>query len=101
PDAGSSHARVGPRTGVAVVARRAVRLRRIRADAGHGVAGAGAVALVECGADDRIASAARAVLTGVGPRTGVAVAARGAVRRVGIRARSGGRAARPRRVTLI
>src|SRR5436309_3403562 len=70
---------VGLRAGVAVVAGRAVGLvRRRRAHAGGGVAGAGVVALVRR-ADHRARSDAAPVLAGVGLRAGVAVVAGRAV----------------------
>src|SRR5437870_11479783 len=75
---------VGLRAGVAVVAGRAVGLvRRRRAHAGGGVAGAGVVALVRR-ADHRVRPDAAPVLASVGLRAGVAVVAgrdRGLVRR--------------------
>src|SRR6266436_6290313 len=78
-DAAPVLAGVGLRAGVAVVAGRAVGLvRRRRAHAGGGVAGAGAVALVRR-ADHRACSDAAPVLAGVGLRAGVAVVAGRAV----------------------
>src|SRR2546428_505622 len=72
-------AAVGLRAGVAVVAGRAVGLvRRRRAHAGGGVAGAGVVALVRR-ADHRVRPDAAPVLAGVGLRAGVAVVAGRAV----------------------
>src|SRR5262249_49811639 len=53
----ASLARVGLRARIAVVARDAVGFRRVRADPGRGVAGAGAVALVESGTYDATADA--------------------------------------------
>src|SRR5207249_3351823 len=78
-DAAPVLAGVGLRAGVAVVAGRAVGLvRRRRAHAGGGVAGAGVVALVRR-ADHRACSDAAPVLAGVGLRAGVAVVAGRAV----------------------
>src|SRR3989442_704023 len=82
---------VGLRAGVAVVAGRAVGLvRRRRAHAGGGVAGAGVVALVRR-ADHRVRPDAAPVLASVGLRAGVAVVARRAVELVRMRAADGGR----------
>src|SRR5207248_2816140 len=100
-DACSRLARIADRAGVAVAARRPVRLRRLRADARCGVAGADVVTLIQCGADDGTAGDTAAALTGVALRTGIAVAAGRTVRRVRIRAGPGGWVARPNRVTLI
>src|SRR5439155_1699469 len=78
-DAAPVLAGVGLRAGVAVVAGRAVGLvRRRRAHAGGGVAGAGVVALVRR-ADHRGRPDAAPVLAGVGLRAGVAVVAGRAV----------------------
>src|SRR5712691_10981113 len=77
--AGPSLAGVGLGTGVAVIARRAVWLRRVRTDACRGVACAGYVTLVERRADDRVAARAGPSLAGVGLGTGVAVIAGRAV----------------------
>src|SRR4029077_2344409 len=66
--------------GTAVVAQRAVRLRRPGAHAGRGIAGARIVALVSGGADDGARAGADAGLAGVGAGAGIAVVARGAVR---------------------
>src|SRR5207244_3083264 len=74
-DAAPVLAGVGLRAGVAVVAGRAVGLvRRRRAHAGGGVAGAGVVALVRR-ADHRVRPDAAPVLASVGLRAGVAVVA--------------------------
>src|SRR5207244_4223777 len=79
PDAAPVLASVGLRAGVAVVAGRAVGLvRRRRAHAGGGVAGAGVVALVRR-ADHRVRADAAPVLASVGLRAGVAVVAGRAV----------------------
>src|SRR5439155_896249 len=58
---------------------------------GRGVAGAGDVALIGRGADDRVGAGARPGLAGIGLRAGVAVVARGAVGRgrVGAETRRG------------
>src|SRR6185503_18165601 len=77
--AGAGRARVADGAIVAVVAGRAVRLGRVRAEARLGIADAGEVALVERGADDRARTGAGAALAGVGLRAGVVVVARGAV----------------------
>jgi hypothetical protein len=70
---------VGLRTGVAVIADGAVRLRRIRADTRRLVADADIVALIGGGTDDRIAAGAGTSLAGVGTSAGVAVIADGAI----------------------
>src|SRR6185436_11367729 len=64
---------------VAVVARGAVGLVRVRANACAGIAAAGDVALIGGGADDRIGARAQAHLAGVGLGAGVAVVARAPV----------------------
>src|SRR5439155_774350 len=80
PGAGAGLARVGVRARVAVVARRAVRLRGIGAHAGRRVAGADVVALILRGARDGVRAGAGAGLARVGVRARVAVVARRAVR---------------------
>src|SRR6185503_13733095 len=82
-------ARVVLRAGVAVVARRAVALRRVGADSRARVADADDVALVHCSTHDVVHAGARAALTGVGLRARIAVVAGRAVGllRVGARAR--------------
>src|SRR2546428_10615720 len=62
---------------VAVGAWRAVRRRRVRAHAGHGIAGPDPVTLVECGARDRRART-HPRLAAVAPGARVTVAARSA-----------------------
>src|SRR5439155_1303340 len=92
---------VGPRAGVAVVARAAVGLGGVRAHAGRRVACARVVTLVGCGAHDGVAAHAHAVSVPLGRSAGVAVVAGAAVGLGGVRARAGGRVARPRVVTLV
>src|SRR5439155_1623659 len=80
----AAHARtclacVGPRAGVAVVARAAVGLDGVRARARGRVAGARVVTLVGCGAHDGVPARARAAPAGVGSRAGVVVVARAPV----------------------
>src|SRR5262249_23642228 len=79
---------VGLSAGVAVVTRRAIRLRRMRADAAG--AGSCAVTLVERRADDGGGPRAGAGLAGVGLCAGVAVVARSAVGLRRIRADAAG-----------
>src|SRR5207247_660453 len=67
---------VGLRAGVPVAARRPVRLRWIRAEAGCGITCPGDVALVGGSAADRVAARARPALACVGLRARVAVVAR-------------------------
>src|SRR5437667_112477 len=98
--AGAGLARIGVRAGVAVVARRAVRLCGVRAHAGRRVARPHAVALILGGAGDRIRAGARAGLAGIGARAGVAVVARRAVRLGGVGAHAGRRVALPAAVEL-
>src|SRR5439155_113812 len=76
---GTGRAGVGPRAGVAVVARRSVELGGAAADARGGVAGAGGVALVGGGAHDGVGAHARSGRAGVGPRACLAVVAGRAV----------------------
>src|SRR5205823_1630281 len=102
----AAHARtclacVGPRAGVAVVARASVGLDGVRARARGRVAGARVVTLVGCGAHDGVPARAHAALAGVGPRAGVVVVARASVGLDGVRACARGRVARPRVVTLV
>src|SRR5207248_2146330 len=92
---------VGLRAGIPVVAGAAVGLRRVRARARRRVAGAGVVALVRGGADDRVATRADPALAGIGLRAGVAVGAGAAVRLRRVRARARRRVARARVVALI
>src|SRR5437773_1754017 len=92
---------VALRAGVAVVARGAVELARVRAQPRGRVAGARIVALIRRRTGDGVAARARAGLAGVGLRAGVAVVARGAVGLGGVRAQPRGRVARARVVTLI
>src|SRR5207249_3700685 len=79
----------------------AVRLVGIRAGAARRVAGAGDVALVARGADDRIRAGADPGLARVGLRAGVTVAAGAAVRLVGVRAGAARRIARAGYVALV
>src|SRR5439155_1446687 len=72
--AGAGRAGIGPRAGVAVVAGRSVGLGGIAADARRGVAGAGGVALVGGGANDRVRPRAGAGRADVGLRAGAAAA---------------------------
>src|SRR5437764_14332140 len=83
------------------VADAAVRFRWLRADAGRGVACAGFVALIVCGADDRIAAGTDSSLTGVGLRARVAVITRCAVGLRWIRTGTGRGVARAGVVALI
>src|SRR5262249_4550623 len=92
---------VALRTGVPVVAGRAVGVGGVGAGAGGRVAGAGVVALVEGGADDRIGRRAGAGLAGVALRAGVAVVAGHAVGLARVRARTGGGVAGAGVVTLV
>src|SRR5262245_49934535 len=77
--AGAGLTLVGLRAGVAVAARGAVGLGRIRADPRSRVAGASLVALVGRRADDGRGAGAGAGLADVGLRAGAAVVARRAV----------------------
>src|SRR5207249_3465538 len=77
--AGAALAGVALRARVAVVARRAVGLRGVRALPGRDVTGAGHVALVLRRADDGIGARAGAALAGVAQRARIAVGARRAV----------------------
>src|SRR5262249_38278996 len=86
PDAGAALAGVALRAGIAVVARRAIRLGGIRARTGDGVASAGVVALVGRGTHARIPARADAGLAAVRPGAGAPVGAGGAVRSVRVRA---------------
>jgi hypothetical protein len=94
----------GVRHGTDVVVRVAgspIGSRRIRADAGTGIARTGHMALVRGCANYRVRSKAQTRLAGVGLRTGVPVVARCSVRSVRIRAASRSRIARTRHVTLV
>src|SRR5206468_2248405 len=102
----AAHARsclacVGPRAGVAVVARASVGLDGVRARAGTRVARPRVVTLVGCGADDWVPAHAHACLAGVGPRAGVAVVAGAAVGLGVVRAHAGRGVACARVVTLV
>src|SRR5213079_3263599 len=77
--AGAGLAGVGPRAGVAVVARRSVELGGIAAGARRGIAGAGGVALVGGRAHDGVGAHASAGLAGVALRARVGVVAARAV----------------------
>src|SRR5439155_225883 len=99
--AGAGLARVGPRARAVVVARRAVRLRGVRAHAGRRVARAGVVTLVLRGAGDGVRARAGAGLAGVRARAGVAVVAGRTVRLRGVGAHAGRRVALPGVVTLV
>src|SRR5207245_1863785 len=100
-DAAAVLAGVGPRAGVAVVPGAVLGLvRRRRAHAGGGVAGAGVVALVRR-ADHRVRADAAPVLASVGLRAGVAVVARRPIELRGIRAGARRRVTRSRGVALV
>jgi hypothetical protein len=101
PHTGAGHARVGPRTPIAVVARRSIGLPRRRARAGRRIARTLPAALVDHWTHDRFRPDAGARLTAVRPRALVAVVARRAVGLRGVRAGAGRRVARPGRVTLV
>src|SRR6185369_17206226 len=73
---------VAERAGVAVGARRAVGLRRVRAHAGTRVARADLMALIERTTDHRVRAGARAAAALVGLRAGVGVVASRSVRLV-------------------
>src|SRR5439155_590740 len=92
---------VGPRTGVAVVARAPVGLGGVRAGAGRMGAGPRGVRLVLSVADDGVRARAHAGPAGVGLRARVAVGAGAPIGLGGIRARAGRRVAGPRVVTLV
>ena len=79
-------ARVGSGAGVAVAAGGAVRLVRVRAEAGRGRTDAGNVALVERDAADRVRADAGAAGAAIGLRAGVAVVAGRVVGQRGVRA---------------
>src|SRR5262249_18759180 len=81
PGAQASLTAVGAGARVGVVARGPVRLRRVGAEPGRGVAGPRVVALVGRRADDRCAGTG-AVRALIGGRADVAVAARRAIRGV-------------------
>src|SRR5207245_423598 len=100
-DAESLLAAVALRARIAVIAGGAVRLRRLRTDARRGVAGADVVALIESGADDRIAAGTDSSLAGVGLRARIAVVTRRAVRLRWIRTDTGRGVARAGVVALI
>src|SRR5262249_11790688 len=72
------------RAGVAVGAGRAVGLLGVGAGPVRRIAGAGVVALIERGADDRVGPRADAGLAGVALRAGVAVGAGRAVGLLGV-----------------
>src|SRR2546427_754453 len=88
--AGSARAAIAGRAGEAIVTVGCVRLCGIRAEAGRGVAGAGDVALVEGGADDRRPGAGSA-LAAVAGRAGEAIVTAGSVGVGGVVGRPGGR----------
>src|SRR5439155_419040 len=92
---------VALRAGVAVVARGAVGLGRVRAQPRARVARARVVALVLRRTGDGIAGRARAALAGVAQRAGVAVVAPGAVGLARVRAQPRARVARARVVALV
>src|SRR5207245_1129066 len=92
---------VGVRARVAVVARRAVRLRGVGAHARRRAARADVVALVLRGARDGVRTGTGAGLARVGVRAGVAVVARRAVRLRGVGAHAGRRVALAGVVTLV
>src|SRR6266849_1734244 len=83
-DASAGLARIGLRTGIAVVAGRAVRLRRLRATASRDIARAYVVTLIQRRADHWVRADASAGLAGIGLRTGIAVVAGRSVRCVRI-----------------
>src|SRR4029078_10994016 len=87
--------------GVAVVARRAVRLRWIRADAQLRVAGARSVALIGGRTHDRVRAGTRTALARVALRAGIAVAARGTIGLRGARTNARLRIAGARGVALV
>src|SRR5262249_5673349 len=93
--------RVRLRASIAVVAGRAIRLRRIGARARAGIACAHRVTLIAGRAHDWVAADARPYLARVRLRASIAVVAGRAIRlrRIGARARAG--IARAHRVTLI
>src|SRR5439155_882646 len=99
--AGAVGAGVVGRAGVTVVAGRAVRLRRVRADARARVAGPHVVALVGGRADHRVGASAHPALAGVGLRAGVAIVAHLAIALGRTRATSPPRIAAPAGVTLV
>src|SRR5207248_2341928 len=101
PRAGPALARVALGAGVAVVARRPVSLRRIRAHPRCRVARPRLVALVLSRARDRVASHAGPALARVALGAGTPLAARRAVGLGWVRARPRCRVTRPRRVTLV
>src|SRR5262249_58722370 len=88
-DTGARLTGVRLRAPVAVVARGAVGLDGVRADAGRGVAGARRMALVRGGADDGVGPDAGARRAGVALRAGVPVFAGGGVGGVGAPAAPG------------
>jgi len=78
PGAGPALAGVGLRAGVAVVATGAIRLRRVGADSGRGIARANVMTLIRGGARDERAGARSVRLTDVVDGARIAVVARGA-----------------------
>src|SRR2546427_4737030 len=100
PGAGSALAAIAGRAGEAIVTAGSVRLGGIRAEAGRGVAGAGDVALVEGGADDRRPGAGSA-LAAVAGRAGEAIVTAGPVGLGGIRADPGRRVTRAGVMALV
>src|SRR5262249_3313853 len=89
------------RAGVAVGSAGGLGVGRVGADAGGGVARAGAVTVIGGGADDRVGADARPRLTGIALRAGVAVAAGRAIGLGRIGADAGGDIAGAGAVTLI
>src|SRR5262249_14700865 len=84
PDAGATLAAVALRAGVAVVAAGAVRLGRVRADAGCRIARPRVVTLVRCTADHRVGELTDAVYARVGGAGVAVVAVRGGVARLAV-----------------
>src|SRR5439155_12253825 len=93
PAAHASRAGVAHGAEGAIVARRSVDLRGVRARPGEGVTGPGVVTLIGGRAGDRIAAPADARLADVAPRAGIRVVAGAAVGLGGVRARAGRRVA--------
>src|SRR5437773_1396099 len=83
-ETGPCLSRIGLRTGIAIATRRAVRIVRVRAEAGRRITSPDVVTLVESGTNDRVTPHAATVLTAVGLRAGVAIATHRAVQRIGI-----------------
>src|SRR5438034_780169 len=86
PDAGPALTAIAGRTGEAIVTTGPVRLGRIGADSGGGIAGPRGVALIRRRAEDGVGPGAGAAVAGLRPVTGVAVRARSAVGDAGVRA---------------